>query len=95
MSYKILTQDEQDEIIVSFLHAQERDEFCHQLNLARFDQMLSSLPEGKYKERITQLRNETNERLNEVTSIIAATQAQIPPKERVDAATARIAAKKA
>ena len=95
MSYEILTQGEQDEIVVEYLHAQERDEFCHQLNLARFNQMLSSLPEGKFKERIAQLRNDTNERLNEVTGIKNATVAQLPSKERVDAAIGRIAAKEA
>ncbi len=95
MSYEILSQEEQDEIIVSYLHAQERDEFCHQLNMARFDAMLPSLPAGKFKERIAQLRNDTQERLVEVTGIKTATLAQLPPKERVDAAKARIAAKEA
>jgi hypothetical protein len=93
MAYKILTQDEQDEIVVAFMQSQERDAFTHQINLDRFDAMLPSLPEGNWKSRISELRAETAQRLAEVQSIIAATEDTLPSQERIDAAIARLAAK--
>jgi len=45
-NYEILTQEEQDEIVVSYLHSQERDEYCHEINLNRFNEMLATLPAG-------------------------------------------------
>ena len=90
MEHKVLSEEEKDEIIVSFLGAQERDEFCHQLNLDRYNQMLSVLPEGEWKSQIAKLRDETAQRLDEVRSIIAATVPQLPPAERVQAAKGRL-----
>ena len=95
MLYEILSQDEQDEIIVSFLLAQERDQFCHELNRTRYDAMLLTLPEGKWKEQITELRAETLSRLNEVNTIIEATKPQLPDAVRVNAAKDRIKAREA
>ena len=92
MDYKILTQEEQDDITASFLASQERDEFCHQTNLARYKAMLKSLPEGKWKQQVASLHDETVERLAEVQSIIAAT--ELPPAERLTAAKNRIKAAK-
>jgi len=91
--YQFLSQEEQDEIIVEYLKAQERDHFCHRINLERFDAMLQSLPEGEFKNHIVNLREETAKRLIEVNSIIGATKRQLPPQERLDAAKARLAAK--
>jgi hypothetical protein len=93
-NYEILTQEEQDEIVVSYLHSQERDEYCHEINLNRFNEMLATLPAGKHKDRITQLRDQTQERLGEVQSIIAATKKQLPSAERLQAAKQKLAAKK-
>jgi len=88
--YQVLNQDEQDEIIVSFMLSQERDKFCHDLNLARYDAMLESLSDGKWKDRIVVLRAETLERLAEVNSIIQATKPQLPTAERIEAAKTRL-----
>ena len=93
MPYEILSQEEQDDIIMSFLLSQERDEYCHQLNLTRYEQMLTVLPDGPWKQTITKYRDETNQRLAEVRSIIAATQAQLPPADRKQAAITRVRAK--
>jgi hypothetical protein len=90
MPYKILSQDEQDEIIVSFMQAQERDEFTHKINLERFDRMLENLPEGEWRSRVAKLRTDTAQRLEEVRSIIAATEPQLPPDERVQKAKTRL-----
>ena len=70
--YQILSQDEQDDIVISFLHSQGRDKFAHGLNLERYDTMLKSLPDGEWKNRISQLRVETSKRLAEVNSTIEA-----------------------
>jgi hypothetical protein len=93
MEYTILSQDEQDEIIVAYLMAQERDAFCHNLNLERFERMIPSVAEGPWKERITHLRDETKQRLSEVQSLIEATRGQLPPADRINKARARIAAR--
>ena len=90
MTYELLTQDDQDEVLASFLMAQERDSFCHQLNLARFNSMLSVLPEGKYKQHILQMRDDTQGRLAEVNAIIDATLPQLPTKARLQAAMQRV-----
>lgn len=95
VSYDILTDDEKDEIVVDFLRAQERDHFCHSLNLERYDGMLASLPEGAFKTRIQQLRAETLDRIGEVEAIIKKTRPQLPPAARVTAARQRIEAKEA
>jgi ferritin-like metal-binding protein YciE len=88
--YQLLTQNEQDEIIATFLKAQERDLFTHRLNLQRFEAMLPSLPAGEFKQRIQQLRNETIGRIAEVEAIIEKTLPQAPPVERMRAAIARV-----
>ena len=95
MVYDVLSQEEQDEIVVSFMLAQERDQFCHNLNRTRYELMLTTLAEGKWKQRVAELRAETLSRLGEVDSIIAATKPQLPDVARVAAAKARIKAKEA
>jgi len=85
----LMTQDEKDEIVVEFMLSQERDSYCHTLNLERYDQMLNGLPEGEWKKRVEHLRAETAKRLNEVDTIIAATEKQMPPKARIEAAMLR------
>ena len=88
--YRLLTQEEQDEIVATFLKAQERDLFTHRLNLQRFETMLPTLPPGEFKQRIQQLRSETIERIAEVEAIIEKTLPQAPPVERMRAAIARV-----
>ena len=95
MPYQILDKDEQDDIIVSFILSQERDKFCHELNLARYGKILLSATEGEWKNKITQLRTDTSKRLNEVTSIIEASKTDMPSAERIVAALARLKAKEA
>ncbi|KKN16221.1 hypothetical protein LCGC14_0978140 [marine sediment metagenome] len=90
MDYQIMTVDEQDDIKVSFLLSQERDAYCHGLNLERYDAMLGTLEDGKWKTRVAKLRDETVERLGEVTSTIEATLPQMPPAQRIQAAKLRL-----
>jgi hypothetical protein len=79
MAYQVLTQDEQDEIVVQFLHAQERDHFCHTINQQRYAEMLKTLTKGDpFAARIQGLHDETVSRLTEVSAIIDQTVPQLP-----------------
>ena len=91
--YRIIDQDEQDDIIIGFFAAQERDQYTHALNLERFDRMLLTLPEGDWRKRVQILRDQTASRLNEVETIMAATETQLPAQERINAAKLRLKAK--
>lgn len=92
-TYLVLSQDEQDDMLVQTLLAQERDHCAHQLNLERFEAMLGGLPSGPWRERIQQLRDETVVRLREVESIMEALEPQVPAGTRRTAALTRIRAR--
>ncbi len=94
MEYQILSQEEQDDIIVSFMLGQERDKYCHELNLQRYTKMLETSKAGKWHDRVLKLKDETVSRLAEVDSIIGVTVSQMPPRQRIDAAKQRIEAEK-
>ena len=88
--FKLLSQQEQDEMLAVTLLAQERDLYAHLLNLDRFNEMLQTLPAGEFRDRITQLRDETQSRIAEVSSIIEALEPQLPPPARLATAKARL-----
>ncbi|MBA7571863.1 hypothetical protein ES708_13632 [subsurface metagenome] len=92
MEYQILSQEEQDDIIVSFMLGQERDKYCHELNLQRYTEMLKTLKAGEWRDRVSKLEGETVSRLAEVNSIIGVTTPQMPSPERITAAKQRIEA---
>jgi len=92
-NYQVLEQDEQDDIIVSFMLAQERDKFCHELNLTRYNKILAAAEEGAWKKRISHLKGETVMRLAEVDSIIEAAKSELPSPARLNAAKGRVKAK--
>lgn len=92
--FKVLSQDEQDDIVVEFLLAQERDLFCHQLNAERFTNMdIEAIKDQKLKSHMGQMVSDTDSRIEQVQGIVDATQRQLPPKNRLDAAIARVRAK--
>ena len=91
--YQTLTDTEKDDHVVNFMKAQETDLYLHNINKQRYETMLQNLPEGKWKERVQTLLDETNERIQEVSSTIEATKPQMPDQTRVDSALARIAEK--
>jgi hypothetical protein len=93
MAYLVLSQDEQDDIIVQFLGAQERDQFCHALNQTRYEAMGPALPDGDFKTRVQNLLETTIKAKAEVESIIAETTKQLPDQARIDAAIARVKGK--
>lgn len=92
--YTVLDANEQDDIVVSFMLAQEKDKYCHEINLARYDSMLVVLPDGDWKKRVSGLRSDTVQRLTEVNSIIEATKAQMPSTDRIEAAKLRLSSVK-
>lgn len=97
MAYLVLDTDEQDDMIVAFMLGQENDKHSHDLNLARYEKMIETLPEGTWKDRVTHLRDETAERIAQVDSIIEATVTlgQMPPVGRITNAKARLKAAQA
>ncbi|GAJ07223.1 unnamed protein product [marine sediment metagenome] len=74
------------------MRSQERDKYCHKLNLERYAAMLPTLEDGTWKTRVTKLHADTASRLAEVDSIIAATLPQMPSAERIAAALTRLQA---
>ena len=69
---------EQTLTLVEFLAAQERDLYCHQFNLQRYDAMLADASiNGAFRSKIEQLRAETVERIAEVSAIIRHTIPQL------------------
>lgn len=93
MAYVVLTEDDQDDMIVAFMLAQERDQFLHTVNKARYVALNASLAPSVFKTRIETLLNETNSRLTEVDAILAETVGQLPNAARRNAAITRLKAK--
>jgi len=91
ITYDLLTQEEQDDIVIGFLRAQQLDHFTHTLNLARYKDMLAMLPARgatnykdfsgnaiTWKQRVQILHDETVDRIAEVEAIITATEKAAP-----------------
>ena len=89
-TYSVLTDDEKDDIIVNFTRAQERDHYCHSINLERYDEMLKTLPTGDFRNDIEKRKADTQSRIAEVEKILEATAAQMPDAARIEAAMQRI-----
>ena len=90
VAYKVITQDEMDDVIVRTFKANEMDLFAHTSNKQRFESMLQTLNDGEWKARVQMLLDETNSRIEEVQSILDATAAQLPDEIRIQASLARI-----
>lgn len=90
MNYKTITQDEKDEILTGTLMSQERDLYIHNINKERYESMLQNLPAGEFKARIERLLAETNMRIVEINSILAALTPQLPSDEKINQAVSRI-----
>jgi hypothetical protein len=89
---KLLTPDEQDEILARTLKAQEVDLYTHEVNKDRFEKMLAADITGPWRDRVQGLLDSTNERIVEVESILAALDQQSPSDERLLAAHERVKA---
>ena len=88
--YQVLSQDEQDDTIVAFMLSQERDKFCHELNLQRYKNILNKAKKSEWASRIAGLHADTLKRLAEIDSIIEATRPQMPLAKRLEAAKQRL-----
>lgn len=89
--FQALEQDEQDDMLVQTLIAQERDLFAFSVNAERFTELLKILPSDcslakKLKKQLPQ----TLERINEVEAIILSLEQQLPSKERIEKAKVRL-----
>lgn len=89
--YKTISQDEKDDIIVSFLHQQEMDHLCHSINKVRYEKILTdrSIPDDEFKQNIQKLRDEVVLRISQVEKIIEHTVDQLPSQERINASVER------
>jgi len=90
MDYKTLKQEEMDDAVISFYKAQEMDLYLHNINKQRYEAMLETLPEGKFRDRVQGLLDETNSRIAEVEAILVATVPQLPQKEAIASSLARL-----
>jgi hypothetical protein len=91
--FLLLSQEERDEMLAATLLAQERDLFMHKANKERFQRILANGARGEFRQRIQQLRDETDQRISEVTQIIEALKPELPPVARLRAAAERIKAR--
>jgi ferritin-like metal-binding protein YciE len=77
VNYKAyLNQRDRDRNWVEHLESNERDYYWHQRNAARYTALLATLEDGEFKNRITQLLADTNDRIQEVDAIINAMQTE-------------------
>lgn len=85
IEYKTLTQEEKDDVIVSFLHQQEMDHLCHSINKERYEKILSDkdIIDSEFKKNIQKLKDEVEIRIFEVEKIIEHSIKQLPPIERI------------
>ena len=93
MAYQVLTQDDQDEIIVDYMKATERDLHCHLINVERYDVILAGTMGADHRANIEGRLEETRSRIEEVQAIFDATVSQMPDRTRIDAALVRIKAR--
>lgn len=91
VTYDLLTQDEMDEMVVEYMKAQQRDHFLHTINLQRAREAVAMLPaDAPFRAHMAKFAEDTESRIQEVESLIRATEAQMPPQARRDAALEKI-----
>lgn len=92
MEYKTISQEEKDDMIVSFMHQQEIDHLCHSINKERYERLIEdvNIPEGEFKDRLRKLKDEVLCRMFEVERIMEHTKQQLPPSDRIESAIKRM-----
>jgi hypothetical protein len=83
MNYIVLNEDEKNEILINTLLAQERDHFCYERNVERYTNLIPTLPEGEYKDKISALLITEQKALENTEATLAHTQAQLPSDANV------------
>lgn len=91
--YQFLTDDQQDERMVATFHAQEASHHSHAMNVERYTDMLTTLKDGPFKERIAALLITEQEALDQHEALLAATEKQLPESARAETAMNRLAVK--
>lgn len=96
MEYLTLTEDEQHDMLVQTLAAQERDHWMHTINAERFAAILAdpSLT-PHFRKRMGELHSQTRDRIQEVTQILEKLRAQLPPDEKIREVHLRLQARAA
>lgn len=93
-TYKLLSQEERDEIIANTLKAQERDIFTYQLNIDRYSALLEDENlDPEYKAKLETLLESENREKNRTESIYTATLAQAPTQAKLESAITRLESK--
>lgn len=93
-TYAVLTQAEQDDMVVATVHAQEQAHFQHALNVERYTAMVADMPEGPFKERITALLVTEQAAVSDHEQLLDKTVAQLPKGPALLEAVARVEAKR-
>jgi hypothetical protein len=95
-NFKLLKQEEQDEMLAETLLAQERDLYMHEINKERFLGIINSLPaENSFRQKLEREIPVIDSRIEEVSSIIDALEPQLPDNQRLTDAMTRIEARRA
>lgn len=93
MEYLTLTEDEQHDMLVATLAAQERDHWMHTVNAARFTAILADPGlTPHFRQRMKELLAQTQDRIQEVTQILDKLRPQLPPPAQITAAHQRLQA---
>jgi len=101
-NYKLLTDDDKDEIMAQFLLAQERDIYCHEVNVVRFEKMIAKLKERddfdeiknkQFYKLLERNTSDTKDRIVEIEAIIECSDKDMPSIERMKKAMERVKAK--
>ena len=91
--YKVLTLEEQHDMLLNTLIAQERDHYMHCCNAERFRGMLDNALQGQeteFAQRIQKLHDDTLLRRHEVETIMHELLKQMPSEEHTSRAIQRL-----
>ena len=94
IDYHLLSIEEQHDMLVRTLIAQERDHYVHTMNQERYEFMLAEADaeqkDSPWYQQIAKLLSDTKDRKHEVSTIISALKKQLPNKDLVMRAAGRI-----
>jgi hypothetical protein len=91
MDYQVLTEEEQHDMLLGTLYAQERDHWLHTVNKERYEAILADKTISQaFRSQVQNLLQQTDARIHEVTHIIEKLRPQLPPAEHLQAAVVRI-----
>lgn len=93
-NYVLMSNDDEDDMLVATMAANERDHRSHQLNAERYEAMLAAKTlDPEWTTYIQNLLFTERLAMNRVAAILDNTLPQLPPQARIDASAARLRAK--